>query len=130
MATSREQRLTERLITGLKDLAEPERQPPKLSRSEVKGAIPAGRGYSESNYQPGTATSTGGIASPLTEGANGDPLTPDAAVLDRTYHAPSSVMSSDGILVWEITPVATIKFRDASGALAEFKLGNPYAQND
>lgn len=131
MATSREQRLTERLITGLKDLAEPERQPPKLSRSEVKGAIPAGRGYAESNYQPGTATSTGGgIASPLIEG-EAPPPPPDnnpgqdmtlEPGLDREYW-PQGLTSSDGLFV--LPSIKQLVMRDANGEKVTILLADP-----
>lgn len=126
--TSREQRLTDRLITGLQALAEPERQAPKLSRSEPRGAIPSGRGYAESNYQPGTATSTGGLASPLTEGETADPISPADPLLDRTYYAPTQFVTSDGLFIMELEPIQTIKFRDANGDSAEFRIANPYAE--
>jgi hypothetical protein len=129
--TSREQRLTESLITGLQELAEPERQPPKLSRSEPRGAIPSGRGYAESNYQPGTATSTGGgIASPLIEGEVPPPApdsnpTQDMTAepnLDRLYW-PQGLKSSDGLFV--LPSIKELVMRDANGAKVVILLADP-----
>jgi hypothetical protein len=124
--TSREQRLTESLIAGLQELAEPERQPPKLSRSEPRGAIPAGRGYAESNYQPGAGAA--GIAGPLVEGLaapSGEPA--GSPSLSRTYYAGSQAVSSDGLFVWEFAPINTLQLRDGTGSPVELILANPYA---
>lgn len=129
--TSREQRLTDRLITGLQALAEPERQAPKLSRAEPRGAIPSGRGYAESNYQPGTATSTGGgIASPLIEGEAPPPAPAENPTqnmtaepdLDRMYW-PQGLKSSDGLFV--LPAIKELVMRDASGAKVVFLLADP-----
>jgi hypothetical protein len=131
--TSREQRLTESLITGLQELAEPERQPPKLSRSEPRGAIPAGRGYAESNYQPGSETSTGGgIASPLIEGEAPPPppeSNPEQNMLaepnlDRLYW-PQGLKSSDGLFV--LPAIKELVMRDANGEKVVILLADPDA---
>lgn len=64
--TSRAQRQTKDLVEGLQALAVPERQPPRLARSEPRGAIPAARGYAERNLQPGTGEG-GGVSPGLVE---------------------------------------------------------------
>lgn len=132
--TSREQRQTKSLVEGLQALAVPERQPPRLSRSEPRGAIPAARGYSEVNQQPGSAVQGGGIASPLIEG--GTPADPPAddpdkdmtaePKPDREYYADSfNLYSSDYILAVEIKPLKTLTMRDSNANEVVFNFAKP-----
>ena len=127
-ATS-DQRKTEGLIRDLIDLVPPKRELPTLGREEPKGGIPRRRGYAERNLQPGQGGEGGGLASPLTEGVAADPASPAAPVLDRTYYPATQFVTSDGLFVMELEPVETIKFRDANGDSAEFRIANPYAED-
>jgi len=124
--TARAQRQTKGLIEGLQALAVPERQPPRLTRVEPRGSIPAARGYAEVNQQPGKGGTGSGLASPLTEGDTADPASPADPVLQRTYHDATQMVSSDGLFVWEIEPIKTIRLRDANGDPAEFRFADPY----
>jgi len=106
----------------VEDLQGPDIRPlPALRPEEPRGGIPSRRGYVERAYQPGSDSgeTTAGIASPLTEGQG------QGLELARTYHDPVVMFSSDGLFVWEVAPVATIQFRDANGAPAEFRLAIP-----
>ena len=61
----------------------------------------------------GGTDSTSGIASPLVE----------TAYADRTFHANTTITSSDGLFTLIIKPVKTIKFKDAASrdVTIEFK---------
>lgn len=61
----------------------------------------------------GGPSSDAGIASPLVE----------TAYADRTFHANSTITSSDGLFTLIIKPVKTIKFKDAASrdVMIEFK---------
>lgn len=132
--TAREQRQTKGLIEGLQALAVPERQPPRLTRVEPRGSIPAARGYAETAFQPGTGTQGGGIASPLTEGQagppdSGDPL-PAGEVgtprVERTYYEFSDfIYSNDFAIAVVIQPMKTLKMYDANGGVVEMRLADP-----
>lgn len=74
-----------------------------LKTIEPKGSLPAVQGRGE--YEA-PATSTGGIASPLTE----------ADYDDREYWAEQTVMSSDGLLSFRVKPIKQITQRDANDA--------------
>ncbi|MCC4261085.1 hypothetical protein LL270_10510 [Pseudomonas aestusnigri] len=120
---SRQQAMADKLVQTLADNLGPTRTPPTLRREEPRGAIPAGRGRVERNYQaPSNPSSGGGIASPLIEGGSASGTEP---VLDRTYHAPREVVSSDGLFVWEVAAINTITLRDANNAVVEIKLAEP-----
>ena len=113
---ARDARQLHELVTDLASLNS-ERPQPTLRLEEPRGGIPSRRGYAEKNYQPGSGG--GGLASPLTEGSGG------GLALARTYHPPRVLVSSDGLFMWEVAPVATIRFTDAAGAAAEFRLAVP-----
>lgn len=117
--TARERRLGREIVEGLSDSG-PDLPPPTLRREEPRGSLPSARGYAERAYQAGSGGGgTAGLASPLIEGSQ------SGSALARTYHPPKQLQSSDGLFVWEIAPVASIQFRDANGALAEFRLAIP-----
>jgi hypothetical protein len=118
---ARRQSIAQGLIRDLSQIVEPERAQPVLRREQAKGAIPAARGVSQRNYQAGTDGGSG-IASPLIEGGSASGTEP---VLDRTYHAPREVVSSDGLFVWEVAAINTITLRDANNAEVEIKLAEP-----
>lgn len=109
--------MTERIKQDINALVEQPRQPRTLPPVEPVGGIPAGRGVAV--YQASGGGGGGGIASPLTEGSGG------GLALARTYHPPRVLVSSDGLFMWEVAPVATIRFTDADGAAAEFRLAVP-----
>jgi hypothetical protein len=129
---ARAQRLSEGLTRDLSAIIQPERTQPTLRREEARGGIPSARGYSQHNYQPGSSTGTGGIASPLIEGAqaDADPESPSTPVLARESYPVQQLTSSDGLFVWEVTPPSKVTFRDANGEAAEFRLANPYAEEE
>lgn len=116
--SARDARQLHELVNDLASLNS-ERPQPTLRREEPRGGIPSKRGYAEKNYQPGSGEGGAGIASPLTEGAGG------RLELARTYHPKRTLRSSDGLFVWEVAPVATIRFTDANGGAAEFRLAVP-----
>lgn len=118
---ARDSRQINQLVGDLTDLG-PELPPPTLRKEEPRGPIPAARGYLERNYQPGTGEGgTAGIASPLTEGSTAG----SQPQLSRTYHPTQTVMSTDGLFVWEVRPVATLTLHDANGSPVEFRLAIP-----
>ena len=120
---SRRQALAQGLIRDLSQIITRQTEPPTLRREEPRGGIPSARGYAQYNYQPGSSSSPGGgIASPLIEGGSASGAEP---VLDRTYHAPREVVSSDGLFVWEVAAINTITLRDANNAVVEIKLAEP-----
>lgn len=95
------------LTEALHRLTEQARQRPVATPQE-RGA--AARVVSAAS--PGGGTAKGGsIASPLTEQA-------------RTYHAERTVMSTDGLFGFRVTPVATISFTDANGAGVVFNFAD------
>jgi hypothetical protein len=127
------QRLAEGLARNLSEIIDRPPTPPTLRREEPRGGIPSARGYAQYNYQPGSSTGTGGgIASPLIEGAqaDADPESPSTPVLARESYPVQQLLSSDGLFVWEVTPPSKVTFRDANGEAAEFRLANPYAEEE
>ena len=129
---ARRQSLAQGLIRDLSELIPGQIEPPTLRREEPRGGIPAARGVANYNYQPGTGETTGGIASPLTEGAaaDADPEDPSSPFLARESYPAQVVASSDGLFVWEVTPPAIITFRDNNGEPAQVRLANPYASEE
>lgn len=128
MASAREQRNSQRMLTDLAEVLPRERQQPKLKPEPARGALPAARGVAERNYQPGSARGTAGIAGPLVEGAT----TPEGGaatdpVLDRTYHPVSVISSTDGLFSFEYQALAEITMRDANGSEVVFILADPEA---
>tara|TARA_R110001606_G_scaffold345513_1_gene494383 strand:+ start:16884 stop:17282 length:399 start_codon:yes stop_codon:yes gene_type:complete len=129
MGSAKDQRISETLMQNLAESMPRERPSPALKRERKRGGIAAKRGYFERQYQPGTGETTGGIASPLTEGAaaDADPEDPSSPFLARESYPAQVVTSSDGLFVWEVTPPAIITFRDNNGEPAQVRLANPYA---
>lgn len=74
------------------------REDKTLPTARVAPAIPVRSGASG----PITSASGGAIASPLVE--------QDYA--ERTFHAETNIMSTDGLIVLKIKPVKAIKFKD------------------
>ena len=130
--TARERRLEQSLVQDLAEVLPRNRSHPTLAPEQARGGIPAARGRVQRNYQPGSSTGTGGIASPLIEGAqaDADPENPSTPVLARESYPVQQLTSSDGLFVWEVTPPSKVTFRDANGEAAEFRLANPYAEEE
>jgi hypothetical protein len=91
-------------------ILEPRKQ--GLDPVRPRGVLPGRTGVAT----PDTAVG-GGISSPLTE--------PDAGT--RTYHAAYSLTSSDGLLVFEVEPLATMDMTDADGGAVQFIFADPAA---
>ena len=87
----------------MRALAENNRAERTLPVLTPRGASPAKRGNASWSGGAPTATSGGGIASPLTE--------PSFAA--RTYHASSEFLSSDFLMAMEVKPVKSIAMKDA-----------------
>jgi len=129
---TRRQRMAGDLIKDLAEALPDDRQPPTLTKEQARGGIPSRRGYSQSNYQPGSQGGTGGIASPLIEGetAPAPPVgDPDAVMtgtpqLDRTYW-PEGLKSSDGLFI--LPAIKELVMRDANGDKVLFQLADPSA---
>lgn len=80
--------------------------------------IPAQVGVGRQPLAGGGAAAGGaGAAFPLTE--------ENAAT--RTYHAAQLVTSTDGLVTFEVTPVASITMKDANGQEAKLFFANPPA---
>lgn len=133
--TARAQRQTRDLVEGLQGLMVPERPLPRLPRAEPRGAIPAARGYSEVNQQPGTGGQGGGIASPLIEGEappeppadNPEQNMSATPKLDREYW-PNGLKSSDGLFI--LPAIKELVMRDANGAKVVFQLADPTVEEE
>lgn len=78
------------------------RQNRTLPSAKPATDIPARSG--SSGLIKGADTGTGSIASPLVE----------TAYVDRTFHAETNILSTDGLIVLKVTPVKTIAFKDAN----------------
>ena len=112
---SRQQAMADRLVQTLADNLGPTRTPPTLRREEPRGAIPAGRGRVERNYQaPTNPSSGGGIASPLTE----------QHFSTREYWE-AGIPSSDGLFMYPAPKKITMT--DANGAEVIFDYADPSA---
>jgi hypothetical protein len=81
-----------------------------LPASNAAPAIPARSGSSGPK-----SSSSGSIASPLTE----------TAYADRTYHAAKTISSTDGLLTWEVEPINKVYFTDLNGAPVEMIYQSP-----
>lgn len=109
----------ERFIEDLRSITE--RRSPggaRLPAAPPEGPIPAGRGVGSaavSETDPGGEG--GGIDGPLVE--------LDPAL--REYHPPSLITSSDGLVEYQIQPLAKVTFRDAGGRTVELFFGDPNA---
>ncbi|MGH1449926.1 MAG: hypothetical protein ACRBBM_10975 [Pseudomonadaceae bacterium] len=123
------------LIDTLADMNKQKPQLKTLPKEEPKGGIPSRRGYAERNSQPGYGEKTGGIASPLIEGASA-PLPPEDSPdedvsgtpkLEREYW-PDGVMSSDGLFM--LPALKKLTMRDANGAKVVIELADPSVETD
>jgi len=101
-----------------KDLTEALRALMESGQAAAPDAPPAMKtrgaaGVSRASALLGGTDSTSGIASPLVE----------TAYADRTFHANTTITSSDGLFTLIIKPVKTIKFKDAASrdVTIEFK---------
>lgn len=113
--SGRQQAMADRLVQTLADNLAPQRTPPTLRREEPRGAIPAGRGRVERNYQaPTNPSSGGGIASPLTE----------QHFSTREYWE-AGIPSSDGLFMYPAPK--KVKMTDATGAEVIFDYADPSA---
>lgn len=112
---SRQQAMADRLVQTLADNLGPTRTPPTLRREEPRGAIPAGRGRVERNYQaPTNPTSGGGIASPLEE----------VSYSNRLYHT-NGIPSTDGLFIYPL--LSRLQLEDANGDPVEIYLAGASA---
>lgn len=100
------------LTDALRALSEPAQatDPAVPAAMKTRGAAGVARG----SAVPGGGDATGGIASPLVE----------TAYTARTFHANTTITSSDGLFTLIIKPVKSIKFKDAASrdVTIEFKV--------
>jgi hypothetical protein len=90
-------------VSDLNSLVTPPKQRKQLAVVEPRGAVPATQGRADYTPPP---TTTGGIASPLTE-------TEYAA---RQYYTERTITSSDGLLSIRVKPIKQITQTDANDA--------------
>ncbi|PBK05901.1 hypothetical protein CNQ84_00535 [Pseudomonas abyssi] len=113
--TARQQSMADRLVQTLADNLTERKPPPTLRREEPRGAIAAGRGRVERNYEPErNPGSGGGIASPLEEVNYGS----------RLYHT-NGIPSTDGLFVYPL--LSRLLLEDADGAPVEIYLAGTSA---
>ena len=113
--SGRQQAMADRLVQTLADNLAPQRTPPTLRREEPRGAIPAGRGRVERNYQaPSNPSSGGGIASPLEE----------VSYSTRLYHT-NGIPSTDGLFIYPL--LSRLQLEDANGDPVEIYLAGTSA---
>lgn len=104
------------LKASINALVEPRRSDQEaLPPAKPRPAIPAGLGVGRVIRKPGTPEAGAGIASPLTE--------PDYST--RTWHAPVSVTSTDGIWVIQFEHVATVDMTDANDQSVQLIFDEP-----
>jgi hypothetical protein len=96
----------------INSLVRPTAQRQQLKTVPPLGALPAQRGRAD--YKAPAAASGGG-AWPITE----------ASYLDRTYWPPRDLISSDGLIRIDVTPIKSIKFIDADGVAAVMEFAQP-----
>lgn len=99
--TARERRMEQSLVQDLAEVLPRSRSHPTLAPEQARGGIPAGRGTSQHNYQPGTQQGGGGIDSPLTE-------TPGT----REYHPERIIPSTDGAVFFQVRRAAVLTMTD------------------
>ncbi|MBL8471333.1 MAG: hypothetical protein JNM98_05995 [Rhodocyclaceae bacterium] len=82
-----------------------------------RGALPSQRGTAAApaSGQTRPTGGAGGVSSPLTE----------ASYAARTYHSPTTIMSSDGIFALQIAAVASVTLRDADDRQIVLQLAAP-----
>lgn len=110
--TSRRQALAQGLIRDLSQIITRQTEPPTLRREEPRGGIPSARGYAQYNYQPGSSTGGGGIASPLVE-----------ADFSAREWWPLGIPSTDGLLYFPAPKKITMT--DANGAEVVLEYAEP-----
>lgn len=115
-------RTGEAIKENLNALETPRRKSGELARRSAKGGVPATTSAGTPRVQP-TGTTSGGIASPLTEKTKniGTELAPEM-VADREYY-PAGLPSSDGLLL--LPAIKKQTFTDANGAEAVFDFATP-----
>lgn len=92
----------------LNRIMKPEKKSGSLSTLEPRGGVAARRG--SGTYSGTTSTGTGGgVASPLTEQTS-------SGVANRDYWPVQMLATTDGLLVFEIHPLKTLRMKDANGA--------------
>ena len=110
---SRQQSMADRLVQTLADNLTERKPPPTLRREEPRGAIAAGRGRVERNYEPErNPGSGGGIASPLQE----------QSFAAREWW-PGGIPSTDGLL--QFPAPKKITMTDANGAEVVLEYAEP-----
>lgn len=105
-------RLAEGLARNLSEIIDRPPTPPTLRREEPRGGIPSARGYAQYNYQPGSSTGGGGIASPLVE----------ADFSEREWW-PLGIPSTDGLFYFPAPKKITMT--DANGAEVVLEYAEP-----
>ena len=112
---SRQQSMADRLVQTLADNLTERKPPPTLRREEPRGAIAAGRGRVERNYEPERNPVSGSsIASPLEEVNYGS----------RLYHT-NGIPSTDGLFVYPL--LSRLLLEDANGEPVEIYLAGTSA---
>lgn len=104
--------LDQLFLRSLNRIVERKPSAPAQLGDPVDNTVGEGTGYA-----PEPATDTAGIASPLTE--------KDAS--KRTYYPATSLLSSDGMLEWQIEPLESLTMTDADGNPVLLEFANPYA---
>ena len=103
--------LTSKTIRELGQLLRPEAE--KTTKNSGLSTAPPRPGISAFNSSTKEETNRldggeSGVSSPLTEGTKASPAT-----LQRLYHPLAVIVSTDGILAFEVEAVSQIKFVDA-----------------
>lgn len=112
------QRTGKAVVADINVLTNPQQPRKTLKPIASVGALPATKGRGV--YKPPAATGTGGIASPLIEGASGE-----GATLAREYYAGITLTSSDGLISLDVEPLKKLTMRDASGGPAVLEFAEP-----
>jgi hypothetical protein len=108
------------LAEDINRLVVPPTTPRRLRTIEPRGVLPTQRGTASSPAQP--IRQGGGIASPLTERTT---VVEGQTVPDRDYWPAQSVMTSDGLLMFQIKPIKTVRMQDANGDAVAFNYALP-----
>lgn len=112
------ERRGESVVEDINSIVRPPRQPSRLKHLDPVGSIPPQR--SSAPYKAPAATGTGGIASPLIEGAAGG-----GATLAREYYAGITLTSSDGLISLDVEPLKKLTMRDANGEPVVMEFAQP-----
>lgn len=106
------------IAADLRALNKANTQERKLRALSARGSEPAKRGRAD--WKAPAATSSGGIASPLTE------VVVDG-VGDREYWPAMIQETTDGLLSFEVQPIKKWKFLDADGNPVVLNIAKPEA---